>query len=121
MPGTSYSQLLERLARAALDREDVLRRALWMELCANADVDTLTRPESEDPRINALAAALAELLAQEHGQAPPPWTAEVGPVPTEIFLASRSSDAARKRLRAHSPQPLKQRNLFAPAKYLQLV
>ena len=112
---------LEQLARAALARDDMQRRALWMELLATtADPTAITQPADPDPRVQALAAAFAELLAEHLGKPAPAWTAAVGPV-ADLFLTTRSSEAALVRLREQSPLPLRQRNLFAPAKYCQLV
>lgn len=115
------TRLLERLSVAAFERADVERRALWMELLAEADASQLEFPSLSDSTLEAVAAALAEMLAEQQGCQPPAWTASVGPVSDEVFLTTRHRASARDRLRAQSPAPLRRRNLFAPAKYVQLV
>ena len=121
MHGMNSTALLDKLAVAAAKHDDVERRALWMELAAEADASRLDRPKQDDPVLAALSAAFAELLAEHQGCEPPSWTTSVGAAPSAVFLATRSSKAARDRLRAQSPAPLGRRQLFAPAKYLQLV
>ena len=64
---------------------------------------------------------LGELFAQRTGQAAPAWTSVVSGLPEARFLVR--SAATMKRLRRmceqESPGPLKRRNLYAPADYLQ--
>ncbi|MEY4575492.1 MAG: hypothetical protein RL701_195 [Pseudomonadota bacterium] len=113
--------LLERLAAAALERRDVERRALWMELSRQVDVGNLERPNVQDARVLAVAAALTELLAEQKGQEAPEWTSGVGPLPKAVYLMSRSSERGYQRLRVETPRPFSCRNLYSSAKYLQLV
>ena len=82
-----------------------------------ADVPPL---QSEDESLLAMSAALLELLALRTNQAPPPWTASVGPVKEPFYLLK--SAAQMKRLRQlcqqESPEPLRTRRFYAPPDYL---
>lgn len=121
MPGCTSTTLLERLATASLRRADVERRALWMELSEEAEAHLLARPSVADNRVVALAAAYAELLAERQRCSPPTWVHDVSAVSEGVYLVERSSEAGLARMRAQSPEPLRRRNLFAPASYVQLV
>jgi hypothetical protein len=112
----------EQLAEAALQRDGLRLRSLAQDLIREtARFSAIARPNSEDPRTLAVAAALIELLAARHSQAPPAWTKEVGPMPAPFFLLE--SAERMKRLRAlcetESPEPLRNRRLFAPPNFLQ--
>jgi hypothetical protein len=78
---------LEEIARAALDGEALATRNLLQDwLVSKPALAALPPPSSDDPKIRSLAAALAELLAERFGQAPPPWAATIGPAPEPTHL-----------------------------------
>ncbi len=112
---------IEQLARAALNRDSLELRSLVQDFLRSqpklADVPPL---QSEDESLLAMSAALLELLALRTNQAPPPWTASVGPVKEPFYLLK--SAAQMKRLRQlcqqESPEPLRKRSFFAPPDYL---
>lgn len=112
---------IEQLARAALNRDSLELRSLVQDFLRSqpklADVPPL---QSEDESLLAMSAALLELLALRTNQAPPPWTACVGPVKEPFYLLK--SAAQMKRLRQlcqqESPEPLRKRSFFAPPDYL---
>src|SRR5690348_7637255 len=75
-----------------------------------AEVESLWRPEIEDPyRLNYVT-AMVELAAHRTGVVPSLWTASVPPLPVPVFI-----DRSLK-LRAHlltaSPVPFRRRNIF---------
>ena len=112
---------IEQLARAALNRDSLELRSLVQDFLRSqpklAEVPPL---QSEDESLLAMSAALLELLALPTNQAPPPWTASVGPVKEPFYLLK--SAAQMKRLRQlcqqESPEPLRKRSFFAPPDYL---
>lgn len=113
---------LEQLACAALAGEALTVRSLAQDwLLENSVPSSSPRPQTSDPQVLAVAAALVELFAERMQQAPPSWCAGVGPCAEPRFLVK--SAANMKRLRAmceaESPGPLRKRNLFAPADYLR--
>jgi hypothetical protein len=114
------TSLLEQLARASLEQRAVERRSLWMELSEQCIASALQRPQTHDARLLALAAASAEMLAEQQGCAPPCWTAEVGPVEPAVYLDTRATPEGLKRMREQSPLPFRRRGFYAPAKYCQL-
>jgi hypothetical protein len=114
--------LLEQLAAASLAGEDVERRGLWLALLELCDASELPKPQTQDATVLALAAASAELLAEQQGVHPPPWTASVGRAPDgPVYLGHRNTPAGRQRLAEESPEPLRSRGFYASAKYVSLV
>ena len=121
MDRTSTAELLERLAQASLALRDVERRSLWLEMSERCTASELQRPNTRDSKVLAVAAASAEMLAQQQGCPAPAWTSTVGAVPDVVYLDTRATKAAYERMREQSPQPFAQRGFYAPAKYCQLV
>ena len=82
----------------------------------------MPQPETSDPRIRTVAAALIELLAERAGQPPPAWTAAVDPLPAPFFVMRQAARPGFTRdLCLHeSPEPLRQRNIFAPPNFLEM-
>ncbi len=68
------------------------------------------KPETDDPRINALLASLAEWLSRLEGLEPPAWTKSVGPSPQAVYLVK----APRLSMQAfiHSPAVFRKRHIF---------
>lgn len=119
---------IEKIARAALDRDEdrPLRGAVMEFLRQNRNLSVVPRPNTKDGAVLAVAASLLELFAQRSGQAPPGWTAEIGPLPTPIYLVKEvigpaTAKALRRSAEENSPSPLKSRNILAPPKYLTFV
>lgn len=115
---------LEQMAQALLDRDAMRLRLLvqaWLR--AAPRFDTVPRPTTRNPRVLAAAAALVELLAERANQPPPSWTADVGGLSEPFFVMSYADRPGYTRdlcLR-ESPAPLKQRNIFSPANFLNMV
>ena len=100
--GLSARQWLADAARSGL---------VWSEVPAPVGLDATER---------AVAAGVAELLAERAGQSPPGWTATVPPAPQNLFLVRAA--ATMPRLRAiceqDGPEPLRRRGLLAPPDFL---
>lgn len=123
MPTTGNSEsLLDQLATASLAGRDVERRGLWLEMLEHCDASKLPKPRTQDAVLLALAAASAEMLAEQQGVEPPAWSASVGPVPGEpVYLARRNTPRGRHQLVEESPEPLRSRGFYASANYVSLV
>ncbi|MBM3266079.1 MAG: hypothetical protein FJZ01_00395 [Candidatus Sericytochromatia bacterium] len=114
---------LDEVARAALARDALAVRSLVQDLLRERpSISDWEAPHDvSDPGLLALAAALAELLADRCGQAAPPWTAKVGPLPEPFFLlrSAETMKNLRMQCEAESPPPLRKRRLYAPANFLE--
>lgn len=113
--------LIEELARAALDGNALELRSLTQDwLRENPRIGNVPPPNTADPDLRVVAAALVELMAERASQSPPTWTGRVGAMRQPMFLLK--SAATMRRLRqqceSESPAPLRRRRLFAPANYL---
>jgi hypothetical protein len=113
---------IEQLARAALDGDNLLLRALTQEfLSASPRLSECPRPLSDDLRVLAASASLLELFALRLQQKPPTWTTAIAPLSEPIFLVR--SALTMKRLRhlceTESPEPLRKRGFLAPPNFLQ--
>jgi hypothetical protein len=82
----------------------------------------MPQPETDDPRVLTVTAALIELLAERAGQPPPDWTASVGPLPEPFFVMRRAERPGftRDLCLNESPGPLRRRNIFAPPNFLEM-
>jgi hypothetical protein len=114
-------ELLEQLAQAALEHNNLQLRSLAQDLIHSPiPFSQLLRPASHDPRLLALAAALVELLAAHQGQTPPAWTQAIGALSEPFYVIE--SVTQMKRLRelceTQSPEPLRKRRLYAPPNFL---
>ena len=113
---------IELLALAALDREHLRLRSLVQDLTrAQIKWSAVLRPKSSDPRLLAMAASLAELLAARQKQLPPAWTNEVGPLQDPFFLLQSAEKMKRLRVlcETQSPEPMRKRHLYAPPHFLE--
>ena len=113
---------IEQLAQAALDGESLLLRSLTQDLLRQTpSLSEYPKPQTNDSKLLAAAASLAELLALRLGQQAPPWTESVGPMPKPVYLLKAA--ASMKRLRelceAESPEPLRKRGFYAPSNFLE--
>ena len=95
--------------------QDYLRRGapLWSERA----------PDSDDPKLRAVTAAIAELIATRTVQQAPAWVDQIGRLPAPVYLveAAARSPKMRARIEQESPEPLRKRNVFAPPSYLEIV
>jgi hypothetical protein len=80
------------------------------------------RPGDMDDQELAIAAGLAELLAQRIGAQPPAWTVAVGPRKEPLLLDPGIEKMPRTLAHAqsHAPESLRKRNLFALPDFLDV-
>ena len=112
---------IEQLARVALERESLQLRSLVQDfLRSQPNLADVQPPQTEDEAVLAMSAALLELLALRTNQAPPPWTAGVGPVNEPVYLLKSAAQMKhlRQLCRQESPEPLRKRSFYAPPDYL---
>ena len=112
---------IHQLAEAALRRDTIQLRALVHELLSvYPDVGNVPVPQSTDTRVQAASAALAELLALRREQNPPPWCERVGALEEPFYLLASAARMRRLRdqCKRESPDPLRERKLYAPADFL---
>jgi hypothetical protein len=115
-------ELLEQLAEAALQRDNFLLRSLVQDSTrAHLDWNLIPRPETGDPRLLALSASLAELLAARQNQTPPAWTKDIGALQELFFLVKSAESMKRLRLlcETQSPEPMRKHHLYAPPNFLE--
>jgi hypothetical protein len=93
---------------------DAYRGHLRWELCA--------RPDGMDDRELAVAAGLAELLAERVGAQPPAWAMSIGAQSEPVFLDPGIEKMPRTlaRAKSHAPDSLRKRNLFALPDFLDI-
>ena len=93
-----------RIAYPLAEFNDLLTAALADE------IESLPRPAIEDPyRLNYVT-AMVELAANRAGVAPPPWTSDVAPLATPVFIDPLL--ALRPHLLTASPPSFRRRNIF---------
>jgi hypothetical protein len=112
------------MSAAALFGETLQLRQLAQDLTADPQgITRLAPPTSGDHTLRAIAASLVELLASRAGVAPPAWASSVPGLPNALYLVKAAGGMSRLRASCEreSPEPLKKRNLLAPANYLQFV
>lgn len=112
---------LRDLGEALLAR-DALRVRQWVadatrEATTWADVP---RPIDWSALELAVAAGVVELLALRSCQAPPSWTATVGPSPTPVYLvrAADTMPRLRRSCETEGPEPLRVRRIYAPPEFM---
>lgn len=116
------STTAENIANAILTNDPLTARSLVQDWLRSAPVfASEPPPDTADVRARAVAAAIVELLAERAGQSAPSWTAAEGRLTSPLFLvdAAQHSPKLRARVERESPAPLRKRNLFAPASYLE--
>lgn len=115
---------IERIAKAALQRDGLLVRSLVQDLFrSHPRLAEVPKPATEDPRLLAAAASLVELFALRLNQQAPSWTSSIAPLTEPIFLLKSAGSMQRLRAfcEAKSPEPLRKRRLYAPPNYLEFV
>jgi len=114
---------LRDLVRAIL-QGDLLTARQWVADAQRAHLEWehCERPNDMDERELAVAAGLAELLAQRVGAQPPPWTMLVGAHREPLLLDPGIETMPRTlaRAKSHGPESLRKRNLFAPPDFLDI-
>ena len=114
-------ELIEQLAEAAILQDHLRLRSLVQDLVrSKTDICKLPAPRSNDARVRATSASIAELLAIRQNQQPPSWTKNVGALKEPFYLLK--SAAQMKRLRelceTQAPEPMRKRKLYAPPHFL---
>jgi hypothetical protein len=115
---------LEQIADQILARNPLEVRSLVQDyLLRGAPLGLEHAPTSVDPRICAIAAAIAELFAARTTQQAPTWAREIGKLSAPVYLveAAIKSPKMRARIERESPEPLRKRNVFAPPGYLEML
>ncbi|CAN5841317.1 hypothetical protein BH10CHL1_BH10CHL1_13840 [soil metagenome] len=113
---------IEEIAEAALHGESLLVRSMTQDfLRHNPRFVDISRPVTTNESVLALSAAFLELFAARSNQPAPSWTAKIGPVAQPIFLlkAAKQMKRLRELCEAESPEPLRQRRLYATPDYLE--
>ena len=115
---------LERIAEAALSGDALGVRSLVQDWIAESpNLHEVTKPETDDVKVLAVAASLLELLAERAGSKPPLWTSLIAPLIEPLFLVSAAKTMPRMRALCEqaTPAPLRKRGIFAPPNYLVFV
>jgi hypothetical protein len=115
-------ELIEQLAEAALLRDSLRLRSLVQDSArANINWSLILRPKTNDLRLLALSASLAELLASRGKQDPPSWTKEIEALQEPFYLLQSAEKMKRLRLlcETQSPEPMRKRRLYAPPNFLE--
>jgi hypothetical protein len=112
---------IEELAEAALAGDALRLRSLahdWLR--ENPRIFDVAPPESSNPTIRVISAALVELLADRSHQPPPGWVHGIGSAESPLYLlkSAVTMPRLRKLCETESPWPLRRRNLFAPPTFL---
>lgn len=106
----------------ALVRRDALEARLWVAEAARAGFDwtRVAEPRGLDPLGLAVAAAVAEMMAERQGKRPAAWTGAVPAAPRRVFLvkAAESMPRLRRLCEEEGPEPLRRRGLLAPPDFL---
>lgn len=109
------------LVRAILS-QDTLAARQWVADSLRSGIrwPEVAKPERLSDTELALAAGLAELMAERAGQSPPGWAAGVDGAPAVTFLvrAAETMPRLRRLCEEEGPLPLRRRGLLAPPEFL---
>jgi len=112
---------LRDLVHAVLAYEALAARE-WVAEAASSGLrwSEIPVPAGLDATELAVAAGLAEMLAQRAGVAVPAWVHSIERAPREVFLvrAADTMPRLRRMCREEGPEPLRSRGIFAPPDYL---
>ncbi|MBI5944499.1 MAG: hypothetical protein HY864_09035 [Chloroflexi bacterium] len=117
-------ELIDQLAEAALQRDSLRLRSLVQDIARfPINWSMVPRPKTNDPRLLALSASLAELLASRQNQTPPAWTKTIGALQEPFYLLQSAEKMTRLRhlCETQSPEPMRKRLLYAPPNFLVFV
>lgn len=112
---------IEQVATAVLYDDNLATRALVQEFLRSQPIlADIPRPDTADPILLAVVAALLELFSLRTQQSAPGWTQGVGPVEQPLYLLRSAAHMRRLRdlCRDAAPEPLRRRRLYAPPDYL---
>ena len=112
---------IEQIATSVLHDDNLTTRGLVQEFLRSQPVlADIPRPETDDPNLLVVAAALLELFSLRTQQPAPGWTQQVGPVEQPLYLLRSAAHMRRLRelCRDAAPEPLRRRRLYAPPDYL---
>ena len=111
------------LARALLDDRGAIVGQYTMNLFdETATFTDLPKPSPATYEELVVSAALLELFAARRGELPPAWTSEVGGLDAPRYLMGgyeKKYARLAEKWRSEAPEPLKRRNLFASAEFLE--
>jgi hypothetical protein len=114
---------LSDLVRAAMSGDDLAARQ-WVKDARRLRVDIPNLPMPTDLNESELStcAALVDLFSLRGGTPAPPWLAQVAPSKQPVYLDSDAlrRPKLRRLLEEDSPEPLRRRNVFAAAQYLDI-
>ena len=111
---------LSDLTKALLEY-DTLSARQWVADAAREHVKwSSVLPPQLDATGMAVAAGVAELLAERDGQSPPPWTAAIKAAPQPLFLVHEAlrMPGLRRLCQEEGPEPLRRRSIYAPPEFL---
>lgn len=114
---------IEQIAAAVLNDDALALRALVQTFLRGQPVlAELSQPETDNPIMLAVVAALLELFSLRTHQPAPGWTRQVGPLEQPIYLLKSAVHMRRLRdlCRDAAPEPLRRRGLYAPPDYLAM-
>jgi hypothetical protein len=111
---------IEQVAASALAREGLRTRHLAQTfLRQTLRLAEVPKPELQPSDVLAAAAALTELFVERRAEQPPLWTKHIQREGAPIFLLTCQSGSFTYQLcLAESPNPLRERNLYATENYL---
>jgi len=122
--GRNHVVCIEQLAAAALAGNALGLRSLVQDwLLQDSPMFECPMPSTQSLELLAISAGLLELLAERTGQSPPDWTRTIGASDRPIYLLRAAAHMPRLRelCETQSPPPLRQRRVFAPPNFLELV
>lgn len=113
---------LNELILAILSGNNLVARQ-WVQDATRIGFDwsLVTEPAGLDARALTVAAGLVELFCTRACVLPPAWTGHVGSSSEPIWLVRQDMRRFARRVESESPEPLRRRNIFAPANFLILV
>ncbi len=113
-------ELLE-LVQALMEHE-TLRARQWVADAIREPIrwTEVACPSGLNAEQLAVAAGVAEMLAQRMEQIPPDWAAEVPRSPARLYLvqSAESMPRLRRLCEQEGPEPLRKRNVLAPPEFL---
>ncbi|MEZ4294569.1 MAG: hypothetical protein R3B70_06310 [Polyangiaceae bacterium] len=112
---------LSDLVRACLSY-DALTARQWVADSIRQGISwsSVPQPIDLDEVEMAVAAGIAEVLAERAGQRPPTWASTIEGVSTPVYLvkAARTMPRLRRLCEEEGPEPLRRRRILAPPEFL---
>lgn len=108
----------------ALMNYDVLAARQWVTDAMQTNIcwSEVVCPKGLSAKGLAIAAGVAELLAQRMKQSPPNWTKDVVASPVTIYLVRSAKTMPRLKMlcEQEGPEPLRKRRILAPPEFLMV-